>query len=306
MGMDDKIQVIVVKDDLANYKRFTTSKRLLLTIVTVFSVSLFLLCAFSIYAISKLMTLTRVEGELRDRVNQLEIELSQTQEENTKLRTTVAKLKEERRKTVEELAKRLEIINSLMKNVGIKVNSRNGEGGSAVPLSQILSSDEVEVDLSNLIPQVDQMIKKFKTVPIGYPTYGRITSSFGPRINPVTGKPEFHLGVDIANYRGTPIRSTGDGRVIKAGYCGLLGKCVEIDHGNGIRTFYGHLSKLLVHRGEKVKRGEIIGFMGNTGRSTGPHLHYAVKFKGRFVNPKIFMEVPENAGKEKGGRSERG
>jgi len=306
MEKNNRIQLIVVKDDLANYRRFTISKRVIVTVGTIFAVFLVFLSIFSIYAASKLLELSQSEGNLRDEISRLELELSQTKKENAELKETVAQLKQEKRETVEELAKRLEIINSLMKEVGLKVDTSEGEGGTAVPISKILTENDVDVDLSSLIPQVDRMIKEFKTVPIGYPTYGRITSSFGLRINPITGRPEFHLGVDIANRWGTPIRTPADGKVIRAGYCGLMGKCVEIDHGNGIETYYGHLSKILVHKGEKVKRGEIIGLMGSTGRSTGPHLHYTVKFKGKIVNPEIFLEALKNVKEEKRGRDRRG
>ena len=306
MEKNDRIQLIVVKDNLANYSRFSIPKKLVVTAGTILAVFLIFLSIFSIYAASKLMELSKSEGNLRDEISRLELELSQTKKENAELKETVAKLKTERKETVEELAKRLEIINSLMKKVGLKVDTSEGEGGTAIPLSKLLNENDVDVDLSSLIPQVDRMIKEFKTVPIGYPTYGRITSPFGLRINPVTGKPEFHLGVDIANRWGTPVRTPADGRVVKAGYCGLMGRCVEIDHGNGIVTYYGHLSKVLVHTGEQVKRGEIIGLMGSTGRSTGPHLHYSVKFRGKIVNPEIFLEATENVKKKKGGRGVRG
>ena len=304
MEKSNRIQLIVVKDELANYRRFSVSKRVIVTVGTIFAVFLLFLSVFSIYAASKLMELSKSEGNLRDEISRLELELSQAKKENAELKETVAKLKIERKETVEELAKRLEIINSLMKKVGLKVDTSEGEGGTAIPLSKLLN--DVDVDLSSLIPQVDRMIKEFKTVPIGYPTYGRITSPFGLRINPVTGRPEFHLGVDIANRWGTPVRTPADGRVVKAGYCGLMGRCVEIDHGNGIETYYGHLSKILVHRGEKVKRGEIIGLMGSSGRSTGPHLHYAIRFRGKIVNPKIFLEAPQNVKEEERGRDRRG
>lgn len=306
MGRNDRIQVIIVKDEVANYQQFSTSKKLILTLATVFGVFLVFLTLFSVYAASKLIELSNSEGKLRDRISQLELLLTEKEKENAELKETVAKLKKEKRETVEELARRLEVINSLMKKVGLKVDTSNGEGGTAIPISQLITDSQVDLDLSGLIPQIDRMIKEFKAVPIGYPTYGRITSGFGLRINPITGRPEFHLGVDIADRWGTPVRSTGEGVVVKAGFCGLMGRCIEIDHGNGIQTYYGHLSKILVHRGDRVKRGEIIGLMGSSGRSTGPHLHYTVKFRGKIVNPKIFLEALKDVGKEEGRGNRRG
>ena len=130
MEKSNRIQVIVVKDSLANYRRFSVSKRVLVFLAAAFSVFLFSLCSFSIYAALKLTELSKSEGELRSEISQLKLQLSRTQKENAQLKETVAKLKEEKRETVEELARRLEIINSLMKKVGLKVDTSGGEGGN--------------------------------------------------------------------------------------------------------------------------------------------------------------------------------
>ena len=114
---------------------------------------------------------------------------------------------------------------------------------------------------------------------------GWTTSSFGYRISPFTGRREFHKGFDIANRKGTPIISTADGMIAFAGPKGLLGNMVAIDHGHGMVTRYGHIHEIIKKRGERVKRGETIALVGNTGRSTGPHLHYEVRLNGVAVNP---------------------
>ena len=121
------------------------------------------------------------------------------------------------------------------------------------------------------------------------PTDGWVTSRFGRRISPFTGKPEFHKGLDIAARKGTAIVATADGVVTYVGYKGQLGKVVVIDHGYGMVTRYGHLSKALKKKGERVKRGEKIALIGSTGRSTGPHLHYEVKLNGLPVNPEKYI-----------------
>lgn len=121
------------------------------------------------------------------------------------------------------------------------------------------------------------------------PAKGWISSGFGYRISPFTGLREFHRGLDIANKKGTKIIATADGIVTFAGKNGLLGKTIKIDHGHGMVTRYGHLSKILKKRGEAVKRGDVIAVMGNTGRSTGPHLHYEVFLNGIPVNPKKYI-----------------
>jgi murein DD-endopeptidase MepM/ murein hydrolase activator NlpD len=117
------------------------------------------------------------------------------------------------------------------------------------------------------------------------PSKGWISSQFGYRTSPFTGRREFHSGIDIANSHGTSILATADGVVSFSGPKHLLGNLVVIDHGHGVVTRYGHLQETLVKRGAKVKRGASIAKMGNTGRSTGPHVHYEVRLNGLPVDP---------------------
>lgn len=122
--------------------------------------------------------------------------------------------------------------------------------------------------------------------PAGLPLAStRITSHFGARVNPVTGLFQRHAGVDLAAPAGAPVLATGDGVVSFAGPAGNYGLLVALDHGNGIQTRYAHLSRLGVQRGQTVTSGEILGLVGSTGRSTGPHLHYEVRTQGRAINP---------------------
>ncbi|RLC31784.1 MAG: M23 family peptidase, partial [Deltaproteobacteria bacterium] len=118
---------------------------------------------------------------------------------------------------------------------------------------------------------------------------GWITSRFDYRISPFTGLREFHHGLDIAARIGTPVMAPADGTVIFSGKKGTLGNSIIIDHGNGIITRYGHLSKCMVKRGQTVKRGDLIGKVGNTGLSTGPHLHYEVRKHGVPVDPEKYI-----------------
>lgn len=117
------------------------------------------------------------------------------------------------------------------------------------------------------------------------PTRGYRTRGYGMKYDPFTGYKQFHSGIDIANKTGTPVYATADGIVSFAGRLGGLGKLVKVNHGYGYKTRYGHLSKIKVKRGEKVRRGDLIGLMGSTGYSTGPHLHYEVIKDGKNVNP---------------------
>ena len=118
------------------------------------------------------------------------------------------------------------------------------------------------------------------------PLAGRVTSGFGPRSDPFTGEPSTHLGVDVGAPEGTPIRAPAPGVVVRAGPRGGYGNAVEIDHGDGVVTVYGHASEILVSTGEKVEAGREIARVGSTGRSTGPHLHFEVRVAGRAVDPR--------------------
>lgn len=121
------------------------------------------------------------------------------------------------------------------------------------------------------------------------PATGWTTSRFGYRISPFTGRREFHKGFDIANRKGTPIISTANGTVTFAGKKGAFGNVVVIDHGHGMVTRYAHTEKMLVKRNDKVKRGDTIALIGNTGRSTGNHVHYEVHLNGIPINPEKYI-----------------
>jgi len=112
----------------------------------------------------------------------------------------------------------------------------------------------------------------------------RLSSSFGKRKDPILGFTKHHNGTDFAAPTGTPIMASGNGTVIKAGWCGAGGKCVRIRHNSSYKTSYGHMSKIATRAGRRVKQGQIIGYVGSTGRSTGPHLHYTVSYNGKFIN----------------------
>ena len=127
------------------------------------------------------------------------------------------------------------------------------------------------------------------STPSIWPTEGWISSPFGARRSPFTGRKEFHKGLDISNRRGTPIYAPAKGTISFTGVDGGYGKSIVIRHGAGLMTRYAHLQRWLVQRGQAVTRGQLIGYMGNTGRSTGPHLHYEVRLNGVVVNPMRYI-----------------
>lgn len=123
-----------------------------------------------------------------------------------------------------------------------------------------------------------------------WPVKGRVTSSYGMRWHPIFRKRLFHTGIDIVAATGTPIRAAAAGTVSFAGEMDGYGLVVELEHGYGLETLYGHCSRLLVRPGQKVQKGDVIALVGNTGLSTGPHLHYEVKRGGRPVNPREYLK----------------
>ena len=141
------------------------------------------------------------------------------------------------------------------------------------------------LDFENLIRELEKKRNLLASTPSIRPVDGWLTSRFGYRTSPFTGRKEFHSGLDISNKSGTKIIATANGRVSYAARKMYIGNLVVIDHGYGRVTRYGHLKKILVKPGQTVKRGDVIGLLGNTGRSTGPHVHYEVQINGTPVNP---------------------
>jgi murein DD-endopeptidase MepM/ murein hydrolase activator NlpD len=125
-------------------------------------------------------------------------------------------------------------------------------------------------------------------------TSGRsMSSNFGMRVHPVLGGFRMHKGVDLPASTGTPIHATADGVIGRADWFGGYGLCVEIEHGANLETRYGHMSRIAVAEGQHVHKGDVIGYVGTTGRSTGPHLHYEVRIGGEAVNPVPYLQVAE-------------
>lgn len=186
-----------------------------------------------------------------------------------------------------ELEERSGMIKQIMDNLGISINDtkrdhRNSGGPFIAPIDTIGK---------DLLFRSDRYMEAITLVPLGRPVPGKITSRFGHRSDPVNGKKGFHSGVDIRGQYGQKVLATADGTVTKSYVNGSYGQYIEISHGNGYITKFAHMRKRLVKRGAKVKRGQVIGTVGSSGRSTGPHLHYEVCLNAKPLNPNKFMHV---------------
>ena len=177
----------------------------------------------------------------------------------------------------------------------------SGVGGPFVPLRMPSNASSFDKQLQRIHvtrAQVDRLNRKLVTVPVRKPVTGELdlSSGFGVRLDPFFGRPAMHTGLDFRGDIGEQVRATAAGTVSQAGWSGGYGKMVEVDHGNGLATRYGHLSEIDVNVGQTIKIGQVLGRLGSTGRSTGPHLHYETRVDGDAVDPQKFLRAGTKLG----------
>jgi murein DD-endopeptidase MepM/ murein hydrolase activator NlpD len=185
---------------------------------------------------------------------------------------------------------------AVWKPLGGPARGAGGMGGPIGPPKSAKALDEIDVMVAHVREETRRLralanVAKeaggvLAALPARLPLKSAINSAFGPRLSPWTGKPEFHAGVDLAASSGTPVTATAGGTVRFAGNAAGYGVSVLLDHGAGVESRYGHLQRVSVSQGQRVERGQLIGLSGNTGRSSGPHLHYEVIVDGRPVDPR--------------------
>ncbi|WP_024577565.1 MULTISPECIES: peptidoglycan DD-metalloendopeptidase family protein [unclassified Afipia] len=173
---------------------------------------------------------------------------------------------------------------------------KGGMGGPFIPVKPPSTAEAFERQLYRINltrAQVDRLTRTLSLVPYRKPVVGNVefSSGFGVRSDPFLGRPAMHSGLDFRASTGDPVRATANGKVVNAGWSGGYGRMVEIDHGNGLSTRYGHLSVINVKVGERIAIGQVIGEVGSTGRSTGPHLHYETRIDGDAVDPQKFLRA---------------
>ncbi len=230
----------------------------------------------------------------KEKIRQLEQTIIDLKEEKQKQRIQFEREKEAfLGETVEELNSRSRQLEDLFRSVGIIIPQKTkillhrdeGSGGLFHEVSPL------EAKKDELVGRIDSYLEKADVIPLGKPLNGRITSRFGKRRDPFNGRVSFHDGVDIKGKRGAKIYATAGGIVTRAGRNGGYGKYVELQHKDGYETAFAHMDKILVKRGQRVKRGDVIGLVGNTGRSTGPHLHYEIRRNDEVLNPAKYINV---------------
>ena len=209
--------------------------------------------------------------------------------ENARLRSTTTALHQRLDGVSKQLSdfeartRRLAIV------AGLSDSVRGGVGGPGAPEAATLGLPDQSAALTSRLNQLEAQFSKrsalIAATPTVWPVHGVVNSGFGVRSDPFTGLPASHEGIDISTARSGPVLATADGVVVRSGWAGEYGKAIRISHGDRYETIYGHLEETLVAEGQPVRRGDRVGLVGSTGRSTAPHLHYEVHVDGRPVNP---------------------
>jgi murein DD-endopeptidase MepM/ murein hydrolase activator NlpD len=294
--ISQKYQIVIFKDKQGSCRKFClrgwTALFILLVVIVLLGTNIYLWRNFQKFrSIEKQLTFSRALVQKQkvqlltfaNKIKNLETDLSRIREFDTKLRVMMNLEPEQ-----------------------VSLNSLGGAPDKGLPASAYFPLYRQELlarKMHNFLDQLStearleeikqqeliETIRSRKDIlaatPSIWPTLGWITSEFGYRISPFTGRREFHKGLDISGPVGTPIYAPADGKVVFTGKDGGYGITLVIDHGLGITSRYAHLSRYVVKKNQRVTRGEIIAYMGNTGRSTGPHLHYEVRLNGVPVNP---------------------
>ncbi|HEV2706026.1 MAG TPA: M23 family metallopeptidase [Pyrinomonadaceae bacterium] len=221
----------------------------------------------------------------------VERENNRLREENQRQRQQLEQL-ENRVDRIEDASRRLSEISGEGRDEASTGTDAHGAGGPFVELDEaaVAALARRAAHLEEKMRQFADALRERAHMPSIWPVEGELTDNFGARRNPFGGgSSEFHSGLDIATAWGTPVVATGNGRVTFAGSQSGYGNVVYLDHGNGLTTRYGHLSKIEVSEGQELKRGEAVGRVGSTGRSTGPHLHYEVRINETAVSPRRYL-----------------
>jgi murein DD-endopeptidase MepM/ murein hydrolase activator NlpD len=282
MNRDERFYAFIVSTTSRSrsyVRRFSVHKRWVKASALVVTF-LFCAAAYGVYGLTREAVHLRIEEEN----NRLRLE-------NELQRQKLRKL-ENRVEAIEDASRRISEISGVQTEQGEEGTSPHGAGGPALELDPV-AVERLESRAARLETDLriyEAALRERARVPSIWPVEGESTDSFGVRGNPFGGGgAEFHPGQDIAAPRGTPVLAPAEGKVVEAGWKSGYGQTVVIDHGNGLTTRYGHLSKIEVTAGQELKRGDQLGQVGSTGRSTGPHLHYEVRVGELPVSPQHYL-----------------
>ncbi len=301
MSSNESFTLIVVPDRHAEVKRFHLRKLWIYQLLGAVAVLILIGLGFTGHYFS-VVSEARENPSLRDENLKLKSELAVIREQLAHVGQTL-----DRVERFDQKLRAITLLSDPQRNLAMGpteqqplaaagenqfVRSKDNEGPQVLAQKLDKLSAEAtrqEQSLQELQAYFQDQKSLLASVPSVWPARGWVTSDFGSRLDPYTSERVMHAGLDIAGPHGKEIVSPSDGTVVFAGLEGGYGNVVVLDHGYGIKTRYGHLSFIKVKSGERVKRGDIIAAMGNTGRSTGPHLHYEVRVNGIAQNPRKFI-----------------
>ena len=276
--------IIFVPHARAKFRKLKVSHRFLFTVLSVVTSSL---CLSSFFSVQYFTSLSQSHE-----LNNLRHENRELQTANEQFSRSVESLRTQLR-TVEDRTHKLAIVAGIS---ALDDGSQGGVGGLRPAdlgdnpyrddLDKMsLRSRQINKDLSVLEQKFVAQSQLLSSTPSIAPVHGILTDGFGGRSDPFTGEPGTHNAIDISSAVGQAVRSPADGIVVKAEWANGYGNVIYLSHGFGFSTRYGHLSSFAVRPGQRIKRGDIVGYVGSTGRSTGPHLHYEVRLNNVPVNP---------------------
>ncbi len=292
MPMENKhLSIIIIPHNKAKSKNISFTKKTIKIASGLGIVAFLTLTAFLIDYFTMNVTRQKYKALLDENAQQNQA-IAQYKETVDKLQTTIDHY--------ESYAKKLNVMAGLKSEAQIEGEPGVGGPSGSQEIGELNSSQSIDLNnLQDISQKAEQIEKNLNTLtsffedqtlelastPTIMPTKGYMSSAFGWRDDPFTGKRAFHQGVDIATYHGNPVYATADGIVIQARFDKIGGNTIKIKHMFGYTTVYCHLSKFLVKVGQKVKRWETIGLVGSTGKARGPHVHYEVHLNGKAVNP---------------------
>jgi murein DD-endopeptidase MepM/ murein hydrolase activator NlpD len=287
--------LIIVPHCAKRFKTITLSQKTIKALLTLVVFSAVLMAGFLVDYVTMNVTRAKYRSLLKENAEQKKI-LSDYQNSISKLSEAIKSFKSYTEKlNVMAGLKSSEVLKEIGIGGGEIEGMDSGEALSGPQLSQSISpqdpkelaekADNIGKNLDILTSFFEAQAAKLASTPTIWPTIGWVVSPFAYRTDPFTGKRTFHYGIDIATNYGNPIVATADGFVLKLGMDKIGGRYIVLNHGGGLTTRYLHLSKFLVKSGQKVKRGDVIGLVGKSGKAQGPHLHYEVRLNNRPQNP---------------------
>jgi murein DD-endopeptidase MepM/ murein hydrolase activator NlpD len=293
------INILIIPDSQHKIKNLRIKKSIVTAsivslaavLLIMFSITIYYAGSYS-YLYTKLKYKDNIIAEKEQKIAQLS-NMKKSQDTKIAMLNDNAKKIDEKMKSLDDLEQKVRRMLGLNQpktsRGGISRDERNISFDNISTNKLISEIDNKTIDYKNLLSEVTNKLDYLNSIPSAYPVNGNITSPFGNRVSPYDNTIEFHPGIDLAVDSGTPVKAAGKGIVTYAGWLSGYGNTVMIDHNYGITSVYGHNSQILVTVGQTVNRGDVIAKSGNSGRSTGPHVHFEVRLNGNPVDPMNYL-----------------